>query len=209
MTNTTNCYRRLPHDSLTAEAFQTEHQICPWRVRAGLLKVILMYRTRQPVVDEGATYRAAVNRGDAMPTYAISIVESNSDRLAVGDIRRVRGDLVELCSLLMRESEKTAQVPQLSNLKIVCLRHPRAKRLHGLISVRATVAGEPCWCRLRPGSVGGYVGQTPRALWGCRVVGIAGWRKNAMGDGKELALTLHRPTAAPGSPSPARACPMG
>ena len=89
MTNTQIVIAELPSDSLTAEHFKQTTTDMPV---AGdgqvLLKVILMsIDAANRSWMKGATYRAAVNAGDAMPTYAIcEVVESNSDRLAVGDI---------------------------------------------------------------------------------------------------------------------------
>ena len=89
MTNTQIVIAELPSDSLTPAHFKQTTADMPV---AGdgqvLLKVILMsIDAANRSWMKGATYRAAVNAGDAMPTYAIcEVVESNSGRLAVGDI---------------------------------------------------------------------------------------------------------------------------
>ena len=122
MTNTQIVIAELPSDSLTPAHFKQTTADMPV---AGdgqvLLKVILMsIDAANRSWMKGATYRAAVNAGDAMPTYAIcEVVESNSGRLAVGDIVASEATWSNFVVADARKCEKLPKVPQLSNLMSV------------------------------------------------------------------------------------------
>ena len=191
MTNTQIVIAELPSDSLTPAHFKQTTADMPV---AGdgqvLLKVILMsIDAANRSWMKGATYRAAVNAGDAMPTYAIcEVVESNSDRLAVGDIVASEATWSNLMSVY-GIAGKTAY--------------------HGLISVGQPVAGETVLVSAAAGSVGGYVGQIAKAL-GCRVVGIAGGAEKCKWVTEELGFDACIDYRAPGMSKALRAaCPDG
>lgn len=122
---------------------------------------------------QGETYRAAVQPGDAMPTYAISeVVASQSPRLQVGDIVGSESVWGDYHVIPARHCQKLPKVPRLENLLSV-FGIAGKTAFHGLISVGQPLAGETIVVSAAAGSVGGYVGQIGKAL-GCRVVGIAG-----------------------------------
>ena len=188
MTNRQIVIAELPKDALTADHFKETAAQMP---EAGdgqvVLKVILMsIDAANRSWMKGATYRAAVNAGDAMPTYAIcEVVETKSDRLAVGDIVAAEATWSDFVVADARKVEKLPKVPQLSNLMSVYGIAGKTA-YHGLISVGQPIAGETVLVSAAAGSVGGYVGQIAKAL-GCRVVGIAGgadkcrWVKDELG----------------------------
>tara|TARA_R110000765_G_scaffold24938_4_gene62037 strand:- start:741 stop:1745 length:1005 start_codon:yes stop_codon:yes gene_type:complete len=188
MTNRQIVIAELPKDALTADHFKETAAQMP---EAGdgqvVLKVILMsIDAANRSWMKGATYRAAVNAGDAMPTYAIcEVVETKSDRLAVGDIVAAEATWSDFVVADARRVEKLPKVPQLSNLMSVYGIAGKTA-YHGLISVGQPIAGETVLVSAAAGSVGGYVGQIAKAL-GCRVVGIAGgadkcrWVKDELG----------------------------
>lgn len=76
----------LPTDALTQEHFQIGDAPMP-EPQDGevLLRVILMsIDAANRSWMKGATYRAAVNKGDAMPTYAIcEVIGTNSPALSL------------------------------------------------------------------------------------------------------------------------------
>ena len=188
MTNRQIVIAELPKDALTADHFKETAAQMP---EAGdgqvVLKVILMsIDAANRSWMKGATYRAAVNAGDAMPTYAIcEVVETKNDRLAVGDIVAAEATWSDFVVADARKVEKLPKVPQLSNLMSVYGIAGKTA-YHGLISVGQPIAGETVLVSAAAGSVGGYVGQIAKAL-GCRVVGIAGgadkcrWVKDELG----------------------------
>jgi|TARA_R110002012_G_scaffold56442_4_gene144604 NADPH-dependent curcumin reductase CurA len=188
MTNKQIVIAELPTDALTPAHFKETTADMP---TAGdgqvVLKVILMsIDAANRSWMKGATYRAAVNAGDAMPTYAIcEVTESKSDRLAVGDIVAAEATWSNYVVADARKCEKLPKVPELSNLMSVYGIAGKTA-FHGLISVGQPIAGETVLVSAAAGSVGGYVGQIAKAL-GCRVVGIAGgaekckWVKEEMG----------------------------
>ena len=188
MTNRQIVIAELPKHTLTVDHFKETAAQMP---EAGdgqvVLKVILMsIDAANRSWMKGATYRAAVNAGDAMPTYAIcEVVETKSDRLAVGDIVAAEATWSDFVVADAREVEKLPKVPQLSNLMSVYGIAGKTA-YHGLISVGQPIAGETVLVSAAAGSVGGYVGQIAKAL-GCRVVGIAGgadkcrWVKDELG----------------------------
>ena len=199
MTNTQIVIAELPSDSLTPAHFKQTTADMPV---AGdgqvLLKVILMsIDAANRSWMKGATYRAAVNAGDAMPTYAIcEVVESNSGRLAVGDIVASEATWSNFVVADARKCEKLPKVPQLSNLMSVYGIAGKTA-YHGLISVGQPVAGETVLVSAAAGSVGGYVGQIAKAL-GCRVVGIAGGAEKCKWVTEELGFDACIDYRAPG-----------
>jgi len=211
MTNTQIVIAELPSDSLTPAHFKQTTADMPV---AGdgqvLLKVILMsIDAANRSWMKGATYRAAVNAGDAMPTYAIcEVVESNSGRLAVGDIVASEATWSNFVVADARKCEKLPKVPQLSNLMSVYGIAGKTA-YHGLISVGQPVAGETVLVSAAAGSVGGYVGQIAKAL-GCRVVGIAGGAEKCKWVTEELGFDACIDYRAPGMSKALRAaCPDG
>ena len=188
MTNRQIVIAELPKHTLTVDHFKETAAQMP---EAGdgqvVLKVILMsIDAANRSWMKGATYRAAVNAGDPMPTYAIcEVVETKSDRLAVGDIVAAEATWSDFVVADARKVEKLPKVPQLSNLMSVYGIAGKTA-YHGLISVGQPIAGETVLVSAAAGSVGGYVGQIAKAL-GCRVVGIAGgadkcrWVKDELG----------------------------
>ncbi len=188
MTNKQIVIAELPTNALTPAHFKETTVDMP---TAGdgqvVLKVILMsIDAANRSWMKGATYRAAVNAGDAMPTYAIcEVTESKSDRLAVGDIVAAEATWSNYVVADARKCEKLPKVPELSNLMSVYGIAGKTA-FHGLISVGQPIAGETVLVSAAAGSVGGYVGQIAKAL-GCRVVGISGgaekckWVKEEMG----------------------------
>ena len=121
----------------------------------------------------GPTYRAAVQAGDAMPTYAIcEVIESRSPRLAVGDIVAAESVWADYVAVPARVAQKLPPVQHLTHL-LSAYGIAGKTAFHGLLSVGKPLAGETIVVSAAAGSVGGYVGQIGKAL-GCRVVGIAG-----------------------------------
>ena len=139
-----------------------------------LLRVILMsIDAANRAWLQGETYRAAVLAGDPMPTYAVcEVVESRSDRVAVGDIVLSEAVWADYVVRPAHSLQKMPKVPQLSHLLSVFGIAGRTA-FHGLVQVGQPVTGETIVVSAAAGSVGGYVGQIGKAL-GCRVVGIAG-----------------------------------
>lgn len=89
MTNRQIIVAELPTGELTPANFALSETDKPVPAEGEvLLRVILMsIDAANRSWMQGATYRAAVNAGDAMPTYAIcEVVQSNSPRLSVGDV---------------------------------------------------------------------------------------------------------------------------
>lgn len=122
---------------------------------------------------KGATYRAAVTAGDVMPTYSLcEVMESNSPRLAKGDIVAAEAVWADYITCPARQAQKMPDMQPLSNLMSV-YGIPGKTAFHGLIGVGRPIAGETVLVSAAAGSVGAYVGQIAKAL-GCRVVGIAG-----------------------------------
>ncbi len=135
---------------------------------------------------QGATYREAVNAGDAMPTYAIcEVVESKSTRLKAGDIVAAEATWSDMVVCPARQCQKLPPVRPLSHL-LSAYGIAGKTAFHGLIGVGRPVPGETVLVSAAAGSVGGYVGQIAKAI-GCRAVGIAGgpekcdWVKAEMG----------------------------
>ncbi|MBK0328469.1 NADP-dependent oxidoreductase [Rhodobacteraceae bacterium F11138] len=122
---------------------------------------------------KGATYRDAVQAGDAMPTYAIGeVMHSNSPRLKKGDVVAAESVWADHTVCDARKALKLPDIRPLSNLLSVYGIAGKTA-FHGLIGVGRPIAGETVLVSAAAGSVGGYVGQIAKAI-GCRVVGIAG-----------------------------------
>lgn len=122
---------------------------------------------------KGATYRDAVQAGDAMPTYAVcEVMQSNSKRLKPGDIVAAETVWADYVTRAAHKVQKLPDIRPLSNLMSIYGIAGKTA-FHGLIHVGHAIAGETLLVSAAAGSVGGYVGQIGKAL-GCRVVGIAG-----------------------------------
>ncbi|MBM1558626.1 NADP-dependent oxidoreductase [Sulfitobacter mediterraneus] len=175
MTNRQIVIAELPTDALGPEHFTMTETATP-EPGAGevQLRVILMsIDAANRSWMKGATYRAAVQKGDAMPTYAIcEVMQSNSPKLSPGDIVAAEATWSEVITMPAHKVMKMPKVETLSHLMSVYGIAGKTA-YHGLMSIGQPVAGETVLVSAAAGSVGGYVGQIAKAL-GCRVVGIAG-----------------------------------
>jgi NADPH-dependent curcumin reductase CurA len=165
----------LPKEALESRHFELQEVDMPAPGKGEvLLKVLLMsIDAANRAWMQGATYRDPVNAGDVMATYAIcEVVESQSDRLAVGDIVGCEGTWSDY---IVRPAHKVLKMPPVPELTHLVSVYGVAGKTayHGLIGVGQAVAGETVLVSAAAGSVGGYVGQIAKAI-GCRVVGIAG-----------------------------------
>jgi len=122
---------------------------------------------------QGATYRAPVRAGDAMPCYALcEVIESRAPGLSAGDL--VGGETVwaDHAVVPARQLQKLPPMSPLTHhMSVYGIAGKTA--FHGLLSVGRPIAGETVLVSAAAGAVGAYVGQIARAL-GCRVVGVAG-----------------------------------
>ena len=178
----------IPQGTLSTDHFELQTVARP-EAKAGevLLRTVLMsIDAANRSWLQGATYRAAVQAGDAMPTYAISeVVESKSSRYAPGDLVGSEGVWAEYHTQPAHKCQKLPKVERLENL-ISVYGIAGKTAFHGLLSVGQPIAGETILVSAAAGSVGGYVGQIGKAV-GCRVVGIAGgsekcdWVTEALG----------------------------
>ncbi len=178
MTNRQILVTELPTGELTPENFALSETAMPVPAAGEvLLRVILMsIDAANRSWMQGATYRAAVNAGDAMPTYAIcEVVESNSPKLAAGDIVAAEATWSDYITTQGHKVTKLPPVPKLSNLMSV-FGIAGKTAYHGLMSIGQPQPGETVLVSAAAGSVGGYVGQIAKSL-GCRVVGIAGGKE--------------------------------
>jgi NADPH-dependent curcumin reductase CurA len=165
----------LPEAELKPENFKLVETQMPIVSEGNLLlRVILMsIDAANRSWMKGATYRAAVSAGDAMPTYAIcEVMESNSPKIAVGDIVAAEAVWADYITAPAHRVQKLPRVETLSHLMSVYGIAGKTA-YHGLMSIGTPVAGETVLVSAAAGSVGGYVGQIAKAL-GCHVVGIAG-----------------------------------
>ncbi|GAA6177165.1 NADP-dependent oxidoreductase [Sulfitobacter pacificus] len=177
----------LPTDALTESHFALSETEMPIAKEGEvLLRVILMsIDAANRSWMKGATYRAAVQAGDAMPTYAIcEVMDSNSPRIAVGDIVAAEATWSDYVTAPGHKVQKLPKVETLSHLMSVYGIAGKTA-YHGLLSVGNPVAGETVLVSAAAGSVGGYVGQIAKAL-GCRVVGIAGGQEKCKWVEREL-----------------------
>lgn len=175
MTNRQITIASLPTDTLSPDHFaMTESPMPVPQDGEVLLRVILMsIDAANRSWMKGATYRAAVQAGDAMPTYAIcEVMESNSPKIAIGDIVAAEATWSNYVTANARQVQKLPALEPLSHLMSVYGIAGKTA-FHGLMSVGNPLPGETVLVSAAAGSVGGYVGQIAKAL-GCRVVGIAG-----------------------------------
>lgn len=209
--NTQILIRELPKGNLEPEHFEkTETEMPTAGPGQVLLKVILMsIDAANRSWMQGATYRAPVLAGDAMPTYAIcEVVESHSDRASVGDIVSCEATWSEYVVQPAQKVQKMPKLPQLSHL-ISAFGIAGKTAFHGLITVGQPVTGETVLVSAAAGSVGGYVGQMAKAL-GCRVVGIAGGAEKCDWVVRELGFDACIDYRAPGLAKAIKAaCPNG
>ncbi|MGH1360396.1 MAG: NADP-dependent oxidoreductase [Burkholderiaceae bacterium] len=167
--------RQLPEGNLTEAHFE---------LKVGEVPVLepgqVLMKTRLMSIDaanrawmQGATYRAAVNAGDVMPTYAIGeVLESQDPSLSPGDLIAAESSWAEYVAIPARYAQKLTPVEPLSNLLSV-LGIAGKTAYHGLVDVGRPNPGETVVVSAAAGSVGMFVGQIAKAL-GCRAVGIAG-----------------------------------
>lgn len=175
MTNRQITVTELPKAALGPEHFALSESDMP---SPGPGQVLL--RTLYISIDaamrawmQGATYRAPVNAGDAMPCYSLcEVVDGNGSRWNTGDIVACEGSWSEYIVQSARALMPQPKVDQLSHLMSVYGIAGKTA-FHGLIHVGNAVAGETVLVSAAAGSVGAYVGQIAKAM-GCRVVGIAG-----------------------------------
>lgn len=175
MTNRQVRVRELPKAELTRDHFELVESDMPVPGADDvLLRTILMsIDAANRSWMQGATYREAVKAGDAMHTYSIcEVVQSNSDRLAPGDIVAAESRWADYVVRPARQCQKLPPVRPLSHL-LSAYGIAGKTAFHGLVGVGRPVPGETIVVSAAAGSVGGYVGQIARAM-GCRAVGIAG-----------------------------------
>lgn len=178
MTNRQIIVAELPTGELTPANFALSETAMPVPAEGEvLLRVILMsIDAANRSWMQGATYRAAVNAGDAMPTYAIcEVMQSNSPRLQIGDVVSAEATWSDYITIAAHKAMKLTPVPKLSNLMSV-FGIAGKTAYHGLMSVGQPQPGETVLVSAAAGSVGGYVGQIAKSI-GCRVVGIAGGKE--------------------------------
>jgi NADPH-dependent curcumin reductase CurA len=175
MTNRQIVVAELPKGPLTAANFTLTQAAMPSPAEGEvLLRVILMsIDAANRSWMQGATYRAAVNAGDPMPTYAIcEVTKSNAAKLSVGDIVAAEATWSDYITAPAHKVTRLPKVATLSHLMSV-FGIAGKTAYHGLMSVGQPQPGETVLVSAAAGSVGGYVGQIAKSI-GCRVVGIAG-----------------------------------
>jgi len=165
MTNRQITIAELPTAELTPAHFALSETDMPTPGDGEvLLRVILMsIDAANRSWMKGATYRAAVNAGDPMPTYAIcEVMHSNSPRVAAGDIVAAEASWSDYVIADARKVQKLPKVETLSHLMSVYGIAGKTA-YHGLMSIGQPVAGETVLVSAAAGSVGGYVGQIAKA----------------------------------------------
>ncbi len=175
MTNRQIVVQELPKGTLTEDHFALREtdRPSPGEGEVLLRTVLMSIDAANRSWMQGATYRDAVKAGDVMATYSVcEVMESNSPRVAVGDIVAAEAEWADYIVRPGHKVQKLPKVPQLTHLLSVYGIAGKTA-FHGLISVGKPIAGETIVVSAAAGSVGGYVGQIGKAL-GCRVVGIAG-----------------------------------
>ena len=179
---------KLPTAELTPDHFKLVEADMPTPDEGEvLLRVILMsIDAANRSWMKGATYRAAVNAGDPMPTYSIcEVTQSNSPKRSPGDVVAAEATWSDYITAKAHQVQKLPKVEPLSHLMSVYGIAGKTA-FHGLMSIGNPLPGETVLVSAAAGSVGGYVGQIAKAL-GCRVVGIAGgaekckWVKDELG----------------------------
>ena len=179
---------KLPTAELTPDHFKLVEADMPTPDEGEvLLRVILMsIDAANRSWMKGATYRAAVNAGDPMPTYAIcEVTQSNSPKRSPGDVVAAEATWSDYITAKAHQVQKLPKVEPLSHL-MSFYGIAGKTAFHGLMSIGNPLPGETVLVSAAAGSVGGYVGQIAKAL-GCRVVGIAGgaekckWVKDELG----------------------------
>lgn len=175
MTNRQIVIAELPQAALTPEHFKLTETPMP-EPGAGelLLRVVLMsIDAANRSWMKGATYRAAVNAGDPMPTYAIcEVVTSNSPKFTPGDVVAAEATWSDHITAPAHRVQKLPKLETLSHhMSVYGIAGKTA--YHGLTTIGQPMPGETVLVSAAAGSVGGYVGQIARAM-GCRVIGIAG-----------------------------------
>ncbi len=167
--------RELPEGTLSESHFELKEGEMPAPGPGQLL-----IKTRLMSIDaanrawmQGATYRAAVNAGDVMPTFAIGeVVESRAPDFAAGDLIAAESGWSEYFVVDAAKAQRQMPLEPISNLlSIYGIAGKTA--YHGLVRVGLPTAGETVVVSAAAGSVGMFVGQIAKAL-GCRAVGIAG-----------------------------------
>lgn len=175
MTNRQIVIAELPQSTLTPEHFNLIEAPMPQAGDAELLlRVILMsIDAANRSWMKGATYRAAVNAGDPMPTYAIcEVVTSNSAKIQPGDLVAAEATWSDYITAPAHRVQKLPELETLSHhMSVYGIAGKTA--YHGLMTIGQPMPGETVLVSAAAGSVGGYVGQIARAM-GCRVIGIAG-----------------------------------
>ncbi|WP_370399569.1 NADP-dependent oxidoreductase [Sulfitobacter sp. JB4-11] len=175
MTNRQIVIAQLPEGALEPDHFRMTETPMPEPGDGDvLLRVILMsIDAANRSWMKGATYRAAVNVGDAMPTYAIcEVITSNSPRFKSGDVVAAEATWSDYITAPARNVQKMPVSETLSHhMSVYGIAGKTA--YHGLMNIGRPMPGETVLVSAAAGSVGGYVGQIARAM-GCRVVGIAG-----------------------------------
>ncbi|MFK7754364.1 MAG: NADP-dependent oxidoreductase [Sedimentitalea sp.] len=211
MENRTITVAELPTDALTPEHFaMTTADMPSPGDNEVLLRVMLMsIDAANRSWMKGATYRAAVQAGDPMPTYAVcEVMQSNSPRLKSGDIVAAEAVWSDYIVAKAHKVQKLPDVRPVSNLMSVYGIAGKTA-FHGLIHVGQPIAGETILVSAAAGSVGGYVGQIGKAI-GCRVVGIAGGAEKCKWVVDELGFDACIDYRAPGMFKALRAaCPNG